>query len=271
MIFQPSSISVNEIHLSYLDTKTNQGMPVIFIHGFPFNKFMWENQLEELGTDYRCIAYDVRGHGDSQPGDVEFSVALFAEDLIGFMDALQIEKAIIVGLSMGGYIVMNAIQKYANRFAGLVLCDTQCVVDSPEGKEKRKKTIGFIERNGLEVYAEESLKNLFAPTSFDTRQQAVSFIRKTILSTSVSTICYTLQALADRSETCTVLPQITFPVLIVVGAEDKITSPEAARKMQALIAGGELVIIPEAGHLTNLENAAHFNLFLRDFLGKNFK
>lgn len=259
-------ILIDNNQTAYIESGDVNKLPLIFLHGFPFNKLMWENQLLELKTNYRCIAYDVRGHGESESSEVAFSIALFAEDLVAFMDALQIEKAVIVGLSMGGYIAMNAIQKHSNRFAGLVLCDTQCMADTIEGKEKRKKTIGFIERNGLEVYAEESLKNLFAPASFETNQQAVSFIHDTILNTLARTICRTLQALADRNETCTSLPQINFPVLILVGAEDKITSPDTARKMQGLISGSELVIVPKAGHLSNLENPTCFNLSLKEFL-----
>ena len=262
------STLVGTNNTAYLESGDVIKLPVIFIHGFPFDKRMWENQLLELKDEYRCIAYDVRGHGDSKAGEVDFSIALFAEDLIALMDALQIEKAVIVGLSMGGYIAMNAIQKYSHRFAGLVLCDTQCAADTAEAKGKRKKTIAFILRNGLAVYAEESLKNLFALASFQTKPQEVSFIHNTILHTPATTICRTLQALADRKETCKVLPQMNFPVLILVGAEDKITSPEVAQKMQELISGSELAIIPEAGHLSNLENPIQFNLKLKDFLKK---
>ncbi len=268
MALNSKVLLVGENHTSYLESGDVDELPLIFIHGFPFNNKMWEDQLIKFGVEYRCIAYDVRGHGSSEAGEVNFSIGLFAEDLIAIMDALKIEKAVIVGLSMGGYVAMKAIEKYSLRFAGLVLCDTQCVADTEEGKEKRKKTIGFIERNGLEVYADESLKNLFAPASFETKQQAVSFIHSTILNTPARTICRTLQALAERNETCTSLPQIDFPVLIVVGAEDKITSPEAARKMNGLIGGSELVIIPEAGHLSNLENPIQFNFHLKEFLKK---
>ena len=270
MILESKSILVNNNQTSYIEFGDFNKLPVIFLHGFPFNKLMWENQLLELKSDYRCIAYDVRGHGNSEAGEVDFSVALFAEDLITFMDTLQIEKAVIIGLSMGGYIAMNAIERHSHRFAALVLCDTQCSADTAEGKEKRKKTIGFIERHGLEVYAEESLTNLFASASFETKQHAVSFIHNTILNTPASTVCRTLQALADRKEACSLLPQINFPVLILVGAEDKITSPEAARKMQGLI-GSELVIIDEAGHLSNLENSTQFNFHLKEFLKRKIK
>lgn len=266
MSFTSGKILIDNNQTAYIESGDVNKLPLIFLHGFPFNKLMWENQLLELKTDYRCIAYDVRGHGESEAGEVGFSIPLFAEDLVAFMDALKIEKAVIVGLSMGGYIAMTAIKKYSNRFSGLVLCDTQCAADTQEGKEKRKKTIGFIERNGLEVYAEESLKNLFASASFETKQQAVSFIHNTILNTPAPTICSTLQALANRNETCSLLPQINFPVLILVGAEDKITSPETAQKMQGLIRGSELVIIPKAGHLSNLENPTRFNLSLKEFL-----
>lgn len=266
MTFIAKNIQANGINVSYLEEGSPNGNPLIFIHGFPFNKKMWKKQLSALKETHRCIAYDVRGHGESERGVAQFSIPQFADDLFFFMDALKIEKALIVGLSMGGYIALHAIEKQPGRIAGLVLCDTQCAADSDEAREKRKKTIAFIQKNGLAVYAEESLKNLFAPASFTTKKDEVTFIKNTILKTPAENICFTLQALADRKETCSSLPQIKVPVYILVGKEDKITSPEVARKMQALINDSSLHIIEGAGHLSNLENPEEFNKQLKTFL-----
>ena len=266
MTFIAKNIQVNGINVSYLDEGPANGLPVIFIHGFPFNKEMWKEQLSAFNEIHRVIAYDVRGHGESERGAAQFSIGQFADDLFFFMDALKIEKAILAGLSMGGYIALHAIQQQPHRIAGLILCDTQCAADSDEAREKRKKTIAFIQKNGLSVYAEESLKNLFAPASFTDKKDEVSFIKNTILKTPAENICFTLQALADRKETCSSLEQINVPVSILVGREDKITSPELAIKMQTLIKDSSLHIIEGAGHLSNLENPEEFNTHMKTFL-----
>ncbi len=264
------SIQANGINVSYFEEGVSTGIPLIFIHGFPFNKDMWLTQVTALSDNHRCIAYDVRGHGGSEAGAAQFSIPQFADDLFSFMDALNIDKSIVVGLSMGGYIALHAIEKNAARIAGLTLCDTQCAADTEEGRAKRKKTISFIQKNGLEVYTEESLKNLFAPTSLQSKKAEVSFIKNTILNTKPENICLALQALADRKETCTVLKQIDVPVLILVGKEDKITPLEAAEKMHQDINGSEIGIIDGAGHLSNLENPEGFNERMKSFLAQNF-
>lgn len=261
-------ISINGRKISYVEEGPVTAKPVIFIHGFPFSKAMWATQVASLKDTARALAYDVRGHGHSESGEATFSMDLFGEDLLAFMDALELDKAVVCGLSMGGYIALNAIQKQPHRFAGLMLIDTQCGADTLEGKEKRMKTIAFIQKNGLEVYAEESLKNLFASASFQAHPKEVNFIRTTILNTPAEVICRTLQALADRRESCTYLPKIKIPVCIVVGSEDKITPPQAAQKMADAIIGSNLKVIDKAGHLTNLEAPDEFNKVMLEFLNQ---
>lgn len=269
-MLEEKNIQVNDLQVSYLEEGSPTGFPLIFIHGFPFNKWMWERQLLSIKENYRLIAYDVRGHGETEAGSPAFSISQFGDDLVSLMDALHIEKAIVAGLSMGGYIALNALQKFPDRFAGLLLCDTQCGADSTEGKEKRKKTIDFIQRNGLTVYAQESLKNLFAPASLERKMNEVILIEETILRSKPDNICLTLQALADRKETCSTLQKIKIPVAILVGQEDKVTSPETAKKMHQSINGSSLHIIEEAGHLSNLENPEKFNELVLEFLETNF-
>ena len=111
------------------------------------------------------ISYDIRGFGKSTAGAEKFSIGLFADDLIGLMDALQIDKAVVCGLSMGGYILLNAVNRYPERFEAIILSDTQCIADSPEAKVKRYKTIQQIEAGGLNDFAEAFVKNIFCQDS----------------------------------------------------------------------------------------------------------
>jgi pimeloyl-ACP methyl ester carboxylesterase len=227
---------------------------------------MWNLQVEPLKDNYRLIMYDIRGHGNSDAGNEDFSIDLFANDLIGLMDALKIDKAILCGLSMGGYIALNATIKYPERFVALVLSDTQCIADTPEAKEKRMKAIESIRKTGVEKYAGESIKNLFAPESFRLRKAEIAVVREMIVKTSEQTLCNTLNALSVRKETCSNLTDIKIPVLIMAGKEDKITPPAAAQFMFGKIKGSLLYIIDHAGHLSNIENPGEFNNQLKKFI-----
>jgi 3-oxoadipate enol-lactonase len=257
---------INNLLVSYTDEGQEGSSVIIFIHGFPFNKSMWNLQVEPLKDNYRLIMYDIRGHGNSDTGNEVFSIDLFANDLIGLMDALKIDKAILCGLSMGGYIALNAMGKYHERFDALILSDTQCIADTSEAKEKRMRAIESIKYTGVEKYAEESIKNFFSPESFLTKGKEIADVREMIVKTSEQSLCSTLLALSVRKETCHILPEIKVPVLIMVGNEDKITPPAAARFMHEKIEGSFLKIIDHAGHLSNLENPGEFNVQLKKFV-----
>ena len=258
-------ITVNDLTVSYNDEGESGAPVIIFIHGFPFNKSMWDKQFKALKENYRVIAYDVRGHGNSDAGKGDFSIELFANDLLSFMDALKIDKAMLCGLSMGGYIALNAVENYPDRFDALILSDTTCVADTPEAKEKRLKAIESIKKSGMEKYAEESIKNLFAPESLSTKKEEIAAVREMIVNTSKQSLYKTLQAFYKRKETCSKLHDINVPVLIVVGKEDKITPPEAAQMMHEKIEDSILYIIEHAGHLSNIENPFDFNNQLEEF------
>jgi 3-oxoadipate enol-lactonase len=259
-------LTINENKVSYIDEGDKNAPALMFIHGFPFNKYMWAGQVEALKESFRVIAYDVRGHGGSDIGHVDFSIDLFVTDLINLMDALQIEKAVLCGLSMGGYIALHALEQYPNRFRALILCDTQCMADSPESKEKRMKAIESIKANGVALYAKASIINLFSDKSFQTKEKEIVAIQKTIEQTAAETICKTLLALLERRETCTRLTEIKIPVLILVGREDKITPLASAKIINEKIKHSTMIVIDDAGHLTNLENPSDFNYQLKQFL-----
>ena len=264
-------MTVNNHTVSYTDEGPDNAPVIILIHGFPLNKSMWNKQVEVLIETYRVIAYDVRGHGNSTSGTDDFTIELFVTDLIRLMDALKIEKAMLCGLSMGGYIALSAVENFPKRFGALILCDTNCIADTPEAKGKRMISIESIQKNGLEQYANESLANLFAPESFVTNKEKIALVKEMIRGTSVQSLSNTLIALSKRKETCAGLVTIHIPVLIVVGKEDKITPPEAALLMQKKIKGSKLNIIEHAGHLSNIENSYEFNSQLRKFISSVYK
>jgi 3-oxoadipate enol-lactonase len=264
-------IPIDKLMIGYVDEGIYDAPVVILIHGFPFNRTMWVNQVELLKEKYRVIAYDVRGHGNSDAGTDEFSIGLFAQDLISLMDSLKIETAIICGLSMGGYIALNIIENYPERIDGLILCDTTCKADTSEGIEKRMKAIGSIRESGVESYADGSLKNFFAQESFTTKKEEISSVRQMMVGTPEKTIVDTLLALSKRKDTCKILPEIKVPVLLLVGQEDIITPPEAAQFMHEKIKNSVLHIIKQAGHISNLENPVMFNEHLSEFIASVYK
>jgi 3-oxoadipate enol-lactonase len=262
---------VNNLVVSYTDNGPDEAPVIIFIHGFPLNKTMWDNQMVALKDNYRVIAYDIRGHGDSEQGNEDFSIKLFVTDLLHLMDALKIEKASLCGLSMGGYIALDAIENHPERFDALVLSDTHCIADPPKVKQKRLDTIESIREFGVEKYVNDSIVNLFAPESFITQKNAISDVKEMILNTSEQSFSKTLLALALRKTTCNKLPEITMPVLFMVGEEDKITPPKAAELMHEKIKNSTLYIISHAGHLSNLENPDEYNKLLNNFFAKVYR
>lgn len=260
------TITANNISISYTDAGPAEAPAIIFIHGFPLNKSMWDKQLDALKDQYRVIAFDVRGHGNSDSGSEHFSIDIFVSDLIGFMDNLAIKKAILCGLSMGGYIAINAAEKHPDLFDALILSDTSCTADTTEAKHRRIMAIEDIKLNGIQNFADESLKNLFAPESFISKSQEISAVRDMIVNTSCQSIYNAMHALAMRRETCSRLHEIKIPVLILVGIDDKITPLSSAKTLNENIADSKLNIIENAGHLSNLENPYEFNYLIKKFI-----
>jgi 3-oxoadipate enol-lactonase len=257
---------INSVPFYYIDEGSKAAQPVIFLHGFPFSHEMWKNQIELVRKNFRAIAYDIRGHGKSYVGDAHFTIEHHVDDLIALLDYLKIEKPVIVGLSMGGYITLRALERHPERFRAAVLCDTKSESDTNEGKLKRFENIKAVREHGSEVFAEAFAKIVFAPESFKAKPESVSLIKAIISSTCELSIAGTLLALASRTDTTSSLPTIRIPTLILVGEKDITTPPANSQSMHEKIAGSELHIIPDAAHMSNLENHAEFNRHLLSFL-----
>jgi 3-oxoadipate enol-lactonase len=247
-----------------------EGLPIVFLHGFPFSRRMWAPQITLLRERYRVIAYDHRGHGDSGVGTGQYFLEDFVDDLTALLDQLNVQKAVLCGLSMGGYVALRAIERHPERVQGLILCDTRSEADTNEAKIKRAKQLKSIRTEGLSAFCEGFLKAVFAPASFVSQTEAVELIRSIILTNPAAGVGGTLLALAARTDTTAALPKIAVPTLILVGEKDAITPPSAAEALQKAIPGSEMHVIPSAAHMSNLENTAIFNERLQAFLKSRF-
>lgn len=254
--------------INYLEQGSPSSLPVVFVHGFPFSSDMWKPQLEGVGEKYRGIAYDLRGHGSSFVGDGQYSIEGHVDDLIGLLDHLTVAKCVVVGLSMGGYITLRALERNPERFLAAVLCDTRSDADTNEGKLKRFAAMSAVKKSGSAAFADGFVKNVFAPDSFQRMPEAVKEIHTIIRRTPELSIAGTLLALASRTDTTPMLANIKIPTLILVGEHDVTTPVSASQAMHERIPDSELQIIPNAAHMSNIENAPVFNAHLLAFLDR---
>jgi pimeloyl-ACP methyl ester carboxylesterase len=259
----------------YVDGGRKSELPVVFIHGFPFSHTMWLPQLEAVGRVYRTIAYDLKGHGSSYVGDGQYMIEGHVSDLMALLDHLKIDRCVGVGLSMGGYILLRAIEKHPDRYLGAVLCDTRSEADSNEGKLKRYANTQLVKSIGIDEFASQFLGPLLSPETVRSRPEIVDAIRRMVQATQPLSIAGTLIALAARTDTTASLASMTIPALILVGEFDVLTPPAASEAMHQRISGSEMFIVPGAGHVSNLENPEFFNekllLYLKqvaDTIGK---
>jgi 3-oxoadipate enol-lactonase len=260
--------TLNGVPFHYVENGSRDALPVIFLHGFPFSHAMWEPQMQAVGARYRAIAYDLRGHGESSVGDGQYSMEGHVDDLLALMDHLQIASCIAVGLSMGGYVVLRALERNPTRFRAAVLCDTRSEPDTNENKVKRFAGMNAVKAQGSAAFADGFVKAVFAPASFNRHAATIASIRSVIASTPPLAIAGTLLALASRTDTTPSLGNIRVPVLIMVGESDATTPPAASQAMHERIPGSQLHIIPDAAHMSNLENTEVFNRHLLAFLAK---
>jgi 3-oxoadipate enol-lactonase len=256
--------AINGINLAYSDQ--GQGLPVVFVHAFPLSREMWTPQAEALAGRFRIITVDLRGHGESDAPLWRYTLEQFSDDLRGLLDHLAVRQAVFVGLSMGGYTLFAFYRRYADRVKALVLADTRAQADTEEGRAKRVAMAQTAYRNGPAAVAREMLPILFSPAALAGRPDLIQLAERIIGGNQVSGILGDLMAMADRPDSRPMLRGIACPTLVLVGEWDQGTPPADARVMAEGIPGAKLEIIPQAGHLSNLEQPEAFNRALVAFL-----
>jgi 3-oxoadipate enol-lactonase len=257
--------SVRGLELAY--DETGSGVPFVLLHGFPFNRTLWREQAEELGRTHRVITPDLRGFGESSSGSEGVAtMEEMARDVAALMDELKIERAVLGGLSMGGYVALAFCRLFSRRLRALVLADTRPQSDTEEGRANREVMARRALEEGMGVIAESMMPKLVAPATHMKNPEAVERVRGMILSTRPEAAAAALRGMAARQDQTNFLQNILQPTLIVVGSEDQLTPPADSETMRREIRGSRLEVIEGAGHVSNLERPREFNAALAKFL-----
>jgi 3-oxoadipate enol-lactonase len=255
--------------LAYIDR--GKGRPILLVHGFPLDHTMWNPQIEVLSDQYRVIAPDLRGFGQSLLGQIDptrgLSMEQYADDLSELLDALQISEPIaLLGLSMGGYIAWQFIRKFPKRVRSLVQLDTRAIADNDEARAGRIKMAENVAEWGAARVAEMMGPKLFRQQAFTTQPEIITATRRVVESTSPAAISAAQRGMAARPDVTDQLPKITVPTLVIVGDQDVISPPAEMQSIAAAIPGAKFVVIPDSGHMTTLEQPDAVNEALLRFL-----
>ncbi|WP_037572738.1 alpha/beta fold hydrolase [Phaeacidiphilus oryzae] len=252
--------------------ESGSGTPLVLLHAFPLNSSMWQSQLDELpgreGTDARVIAVDLRGFGGTPLGEDAPSLDLLADDLALMLDRAGIDRAVLCGLSMGGYTAMAFARRHPERLLGLILADTKATADDEAAKANRERIARTVtEEKSVRVVVEEQLPEpLLGAEAVRRGPELVDHVRRIAEAAPPESVAWAQRAMAARGDSLDVLRGVTVPALVVVGEDDAITGVADARAMAKALPASELTILPGAGHLSSLEVPEAFNDAVRGWL-----
>jgi pimeloyl-ACP methyl ester carboxylesterase len=261
---------INGINLAY--DLTGSGQPVLLIHGYPLSRKLWTPQLEGLADDASLIAPDLRGHGESTSASGPYKMDLLAQDCHDLLDALGVRTPVVLcGLSMGGYVAFAFYRLFRERVAGMILAATRSGADSDQGRASRDAAANQAREGGPESIAASMLPKMMAPQTYKSKPELVEMVREMMAATSLEGILGDLMGMKSRPDSTPTLSKIDVPTLILHGAQDQILPLADAQAMEQGIPDARLEIIPEAGHLLNLEKPNRFNRAVLTYLKANFQ
>lgn len=253
------------IEMAYDDV--GSGPSVVLLHGYPFNRSMWREQANFLSTSYRVVTPDLRGHGETSATQKEpATMAEMSQDVAALLDELEIERASLCGLSMGGYVALAFYRRFSLRVSALILADTRSQADTTEARHNREAQAEKILKEGMSSIIDDFLKKVLTPATLSQHTEITERVRRMVVTTKPQGAAAALRAMAMREDQTDFLQEIIAPTLIIVGSEDQLTPPVDAGMMHRKIRGSRLEIIEGASHLSNLERPAEFNRALKNFL-----
>jgi 3-oxoadipate enol-lactonase len=261
-------LSVRGARVAYDAVGDGAAGTLVLLHGFPHARALWTGVFAELparAPGWRAIAPDLRGFGASDvvgPWDMD----QWADDVAALLDHLGVARAVVGGLSMGGYILFALWRRHAARVRALVLADTRAGDDADQARARRGELIALARAQGADAVAESQLAGALGATTRETRPEVVAGLRALMAAQPVEGIVGALEAMRARPDSTPVLPTIAVPTLVVVGEEDALTRPSEARAMRDAIPDARLVPIAHAGHVSCWEQPAAFADALGAFL-----
>jgi 3-oxoadipate enol-lactonase len=246
------------------------GPAVVLIHGFPLCRQMWQPQAEALRlAGYRVIIPDLPGFGTSPLLSGDASMGGYADAVIALLDQLQIETAVIGGMSMGGYVLLDLVERYPQRLRAAMYLVTRAAADDDAGKVRRSDMAEAVRSGNLDQVPTTFEQLLFAPATLHQQPDLIDQVRRWMEAAPPAGVIAALLAMRDRKDYLERLPTLSVPALVVGAAEDLAIPPAHAEALAAGLPHAELHIVPHAGHMANLEQPAVFNAILLTFLAKH--
>ncbi len=263
MLFLTTSMALAD-PISYTDT--GQGEPLVLIHAFATDQQLWKAQQDGLKGKFRVITLDLQGFGNSAPTDGKaITMSDYANEIMNVMDKLHIEKAIIGGESMGGYVALAFLEKYPNKVNGLVLSNTQSIPDNAETKVKREANAVEVLEKGTEKLVNGLIPKLLSPTA---SKQTKEFLRQMLERQKATAIASALRGMALRNDTSNVLADTTLPILIITGDQDALIPLQQGQDMHKLAKKSKLITLKDAGHFSNLDQPEKWNQAVSQMFNK---
>ena len=258
---------------TYVETQ-GTGVPLVFIHGALLNSGLWTQQIETFSDLFACVAYDLRGHGRTGSSEMKrYSVGTFADDLAEMLDALELRRPILCGLSIGGMIAQSFAAKYPERVRALVLCDTGVSTCHYLTDRILNQAIGLVTPTATLIGVSEFrrfthlINQCFGDHSWVAQtEKSVDFVANAVRMVKPQEVVKIVTALRKFDSSPLYRPKV--PVLILNGESDSPFILRHARILQRAYSGAEYRIIPEAGHLANLDNPEIFDLMMLEFLSE---
>jgi pimeloyl-ACP methyl ester carboxylesterase len=254
--------------LSIAYDEAGAGTPLVLLHAFPLDRTMWQPQLAALADVARVVAPDLPGFGASPAAP--FTIDGVADVVAEFLTVLGIPKAVVGGLSMGGYVALALARRHPDRLTGLILADTRAGVDDSTTRANRTRSIAVATEKGAAALLAGMLPKALSAHTHAERPEVVERVKAIAAKQSGASCAAALAALRDRPDANPGLRAVAVPTLVLVGEHDALTPPLAAANLSAQIRGSKLVHIPDAGHLSNLENPEAFDAAVRAFLARSF-
>ncbi|MGW4790799.1 alpha/beta fold hydrolase [Nonomuraea sp. NPDC004297] len=238
----------------------------MLLHAFPLSSAMWLAQREGLAKACRVITPDLRGFGGSRLGQDEPSLDLMADDVARLLDEEGIDRAVVGGLSMGGYVTMAFCRRHPDRVLGVILADTKAGADAPPARENRERVAQAVLADGNDVLVNDVLPTLIGPTTRERRAMVFGRVKGLVQSAPPGAVAWAQRAMAARPDSFGTLAALKVPLLVIVGEEDELSPPADADAMAQAAPDGRVAVIPRAGHLSAVEQPEAFNKAVIGFL-----
>jgi pimeloyl-ACP methyl ester carboxylesterase len=250
--------------LSY--TEKGSGLPVVLIHGFCESKEVWKDFQEILSSKFRVICPDLPGFGQSPLKKKEITIEYMADKVHDLLKELGIEKSVVIGHSLGGYVTLAYAEKYESSLLGIGLFHSTAFPDSPEKKKNRMKTIEFVEKHGSEVFADSFIPSLFFEPNKEKLKDTISWLKQIAGATPAEGIIAASKAMRERKNRTEVLKNIKVPVLFIIGEEDGAVPLDASLEQASMPDKSVKHILSETGHMGMFEKKDDSLKIVEEFL-----